>query len=73
MGKPPVPKASSLPSSLIFNPNIVWDPVPWEWTQLDPGLARDLTRIRLEHQKEVLALQSRALDKALNAVNKAGR
>ncbi len=73
MGTPPRP-VPQLPTSLIFNPNIVWDPVPWPWMDhLGIDVARELTKIRLEHQKEVLGLQAKALDKAITAINKAGR
>ncbi len=71
MAKPPLPKPGELPQSLIFNPHIIWDPVPWPWfDKLDESVARELTKIRLEHQKEVLGLQAKALDKAINAINK---
>ena len=73
MGRPPV-QVPQLPQSLIFNPNIIWDPVPWPWMDnLGPDVARELTKLRLEHQKEVLQLQAKALDKAINVVAKGGR
>jgi hypothetical protein len=63
--------AAQLSQSLIFNPHILWDPPPWQWIdQLGPGAAQELARINLQHQKEVLASQAKAVDQALALVNK---
>jgi hypothetical protein len=64
--------AATLPDILKFNPHIFWDPIP-PWVDLDKNLANEITKIRLEHQREVVQLQQRAIDKALNVVAKAGR
>jgi hypothetical protein len=70
--KPTPPVAAQLAQPFIFNPHILWDPPPWPWIdQLGPGVAQELTLIRLQHQKEVLALQSKAIDQAINVINKA--
>jgi hypothetical protein len=61
-----------LAQQLIFNPHILWDPPPWPWIdQLGPGAAQELARINLQHQKEVLASQAKAVDQALAVVAKA--
>lgn len=65
------PAAQQLPQSLIFNPHILWDPPPWPWIdQLGPGAAQELARINLQHQKEVLASQTKAVDQAMALINK---
>jgi hypothetical protein len=67
MARPPVVNRNQLAAQLQFNPHIWWDPVP-PWVNLKAELQQELTKIRLEHQKEVLDLQSKALDKALTAI-----
>lgn len=67
MSKPPTISKPDLAAQLQFNPHIWWDPVP-PWVDLLPQVQQELTKIRLEHQKEVLALQSKTLDKALTAL-----
>ena len=69
MAKPPVVSRNELAAQLQFNPHIWWDPVP-PWVALKPELQQELTKIRLEHQKELLNLQSKALDRALTALKK---
>jgi len=64
--------AQALASPFIFNPHILWDPPPWPlYDQLGAGVAQEMMLIRLQHQKEVLELQSKALDQAINVINKA--
>ncbi len=71
MGRRPVPTAPKLANQLQFNPHIFWDPVPpWVSTTLDPRVIKELTTVRLEHQRDVLALQTKALDKALDVIKR---
>jgi hypothetical protein len=67
MAKTPIATRTDLAAQLQFNPHIWWDPVP-PWVNLKPELQQELTKIRLEHQKEVIGLQAKTLDKALNAI-----
>jgi hypothetical protein len=60
-----------LGQSFIFNPHIIWDPIG-PWLEANPGAANQIMLIRLQHQKDVLALQSKAIDQAMGVVNKAG-
>jgi hypothetical protein len=48
------------------------EPSPWV-TQLGPGAVRELRRIQTQHHKDVLALQSKTLDRATKVIKKAGR
>jgi hypothetical protein len=64
--------AQQLAQPFIFNPHILWDPPPWPWfDQLGAGVAQEMMLIRLQHQKDVLELQSKALDQAINVISKA--
>lgn len=67
--------STDLGQSFIFNPHIIWDPIgPWPWFEANnPGAAKEIMLIRLQHQKDVLALQSKAIDQAMSVVSKAGR
>jgi hypothetical protein len=64
------PKAPTSPQELaqqfVFNPHIWWDPVP-PWVK-DPALVKELTTLSLEHQKEMLSLQAKTIDRAINAI-----
>ncbi|MBI3703973.1 MAG: hypothetical protein HY244_09030 [Rhizobiales bacterium] len=70
LAKVKVPVATR-PDILQFNPHIFWDPIP-PWAALDPKVAQQINVIRLEHQREVNALQGKTLDKALSAVKAGG-
>ena len=67
--KPAKVPAAKLPDALRFIPHPQWDPIG----PIDLGAAvnRELATIRLQHQQEVTALQSKALEKALAAVKDA--
>jgi hypothetical protein len=67
MAKIPDVSRNALAAQLQFNPHIWWDPVP-PWVNLKPELQQELTKIRLEHQKELLGLQAKSLDRALTAI-----
>jgi hypothetical protein len=59
---------------LHFNPKWWVDPVPWWFVnQLDKNVLRDLAVIQLEVQREVLAIQSKALERTLAVIAKAGK
>ncbi len=75
MVKTPIAKVkvpvATRPDILQFNPHIFWDPIP-PWASLDSKVAQQISVIRLEHQREVTALQSKALDKALSVIKTGG-
>ena len=59
---------------LHFNPKIWWDPVPWWFVnQLDKNILREVAVIQIELQREVLAIQSKGLERTLAVLAKAGR
>jgi hypothetical protein len=62
-------KAADLQPQFLYNPHIWWDPIgpPWE-VPWDTSTQKQITVLRLEHQKEVAALQQRTLDKAISAI-----
>ena len=73
MSKKPIAKlnvpTATLPDILKYNPHIHWDPIgPID---LGPEVARQLTAIRLQHQRDVTDLQAKALDQAISVVNRA--
>jgi hypothetical protein len=71
MAKKRTVTAQQLAQPFIFNPHILWDPPPWPWIdQLGPGAAQELARINLQHQKEVLTSQAKAVDQAIALINK---
>jgi hypothetical protein len=50
------------------------DPQPSPWiVRLGSGAVKELKRIRLQHDKDVRALQAKALDRAVGVINKAAR
>ena len=60
------------PEPLKFHPEWWIDPVPWWFlTHLDKNILRELTVISIERQKETLAAQTKALDRAMAAIGKA--
>lgn len=55
-------------------PWLAVEPEPSPWVkQLGPGAVRELRRIQTQHHKDVLALQSKTLDRATKVIKKAGR
>jgi hypothetical protein len=67
------PNPTALESAFIFNPHILWDPIgPWPWygENPDPSTVQQMMLIRLQHHKEVLALQSKAIDQAISLISK---
>lgn len=59
---------------LHFHPKWWVDPVPWWFVnQLDKNVLRDLAVIQLEVQREVLAVQSKGLERTLAVISKVGR
>jgi|HubBroStandDraft_6_1064221.scaffolds.fasta_scaffold1243287_2 hypothetical protein len=63
----------ALASQFVFNPHVFWDPPPWPWfDQLGPGVAQEMMLIRLQAQKDLLDLQSKALDQAINVISRVG-
>lgn len=66
------PTQAALASQFIFNPHIIWDPPPWPlYDQLGAGVAQEMMLIRLQAQKDLLDLQSKALEQAINVISKA--
>ena len=71
MAIPPRPAAgpADLNQLLHFNPHIIADPVPWWYLQhLDQGALGKLAQISMQHQKEVLTSQTKALEAAMKAM-----
>jgi hypothetical protein len=59
---------------LHFNPKIWWDPVPWWFVHhLDRTVLKELAVIQIELQREVLAIQSKSLERTLAVIAKAGK
>ncbi len=70
------PNPTPLESPFFFNPHIIWDPIgPWlsATAEGQAETAKELMLIRLQHQKDTLALQSKAIDQAIGVINKARR
>ena len=70
MATPPRPIGSTdLNEVLQFNPHIIADPVPWWWLQhLDKAQLNKLAVISMQRQKEMLDVQTKALDAAMKAM-----
>jgi hypothetical protein len=61
---------TTLPDPLRFHPGPIFDPVPWQLVdKLDAKALKNLTQIRLQHQRDTSALQAKALDKALKVIS----
>lgn len=65
----PIDPPAQLNDLLHFRPHWPVDPVPWWFLQhLDKEAITKLAQISLQHQKGVLAAQSKALDAASKAI-----
>jgi hypothetical protein len=65
--KPKAPTSQKeLAKQLVFNPHIWWDPVP-PWVT-DQSLVKELTTISLEHQKQMLDIHAKTIDRAISAI-----
>lgn len=65
---------SDFREALYYDPHIFWDPIgpPWEHTQFDAGVQRQLAIVRLNYQQELLAAQSKAVQAAKAVMERAG-
>jgi hypothetical protein len=65
----PTDSLTQLNEQLIFNPNIVADPVPpWLMTHLDKSQLVKLGQISLQRQKAIFTAQVKAVEDALKAI-----
>jgi hypothetical protein len=61
---------ADLHDQLQWKPHIIYDPVPWWWLQhLDKAELSKYAQISLQHQKDVLAAQTKALDATIKAMS----
>lgn len=66
-----LPPRAELNELLQFRPHPIGDPVPW-WLfqELEKNVLVELAQISLQRQREELAVQSKALDAAIQAIAK---